>query len=75
MILKICLDESWVDRIKREHPWRWRKAVLRDRLEYFWTWIVDGPVWDFSTDEPNLIGARTGRPIDYQEDDEDEDLA
>jgi len=36
-------EESYIDKIKRQHPWRWAWYGICMRVSYWWGWIVD---WD-----------------------------
>ena len=61
------MEESFVDRIKREHPIGWAWEGFKYRVWSWLAWTFDLPCWDFSQDEPRLIYYRSGLPAPTEE--------
>lgn len=60
-------EESYIDKLKREHPWYWRCAVLTNKFQTAWDWLWDEPYWDFTQEPARLAGLRTGKPCKDRE--------
>lgn len=58
---------DWVEKYRRKHPFRYWWSGFRLRLELYWAWVWNEPVWDFSQDEPRAVYARTGQELSEEE--------
>ena len=52
-------EESWCDKVIREHPWWYRWAKFTMTIEMAWDWVRDAPYWN--DDLTAIVGFRTGR--------------
>lgn len=61
--------ESWVEKIRREHPYAMAWEDFKFQAWTYYAWVFDRPCWDFSEDQPRLVKYRTRRPVEIIEPD------
>ena len=50
---------SWGDRIRKAHPWRWRWLLLKERCQRAADWVLDRPYWHHEDGDMVLRGLRS----------------